>query len=67
MENTRDVFMALDKGGDGRLSHDDFREGMRRLGLGLTEKQVNELINAIDKDGDGEIEYVEFGIVICLF
>ena len=33
---------------------------MRRLGLGLTLDQIEQVLKLVDTDGDGEIEYSEF-------
>ena len=60
VKNIMDVFMALDRDKDGCVSHVEFSRGMHRLGLGLTNKQINTLIKHMDKDGSGEIEYNEF-------
>ena len=60
VKSIMDVFMALDRDKDGCVSHTEFSRGMHRLGLGLTDKQINLLINHMDKDSSGEIEYNEF-------
>ena len=33
---------------------------MERLGLGLTDEQLVQCIDVLDKDGDGEVSYAEF-------
>ena len=50
----------MDVDGDGTLSHREFREGLRSLGINLPVTQVNELLHGFDKDNDGEIDYHEF-------
>jgi Ca2+-binding EF-hand superfamily protein len=53
-------FAALDWNGDGSITHEEFRAGLRRIGVSLPKGQVDELIRAFDADGDGVIEYCEF-------
>jgi calcium-dependent protein kinase len=60
-EYLRQVFIAFDDNGDGKLTKDELIKGLSIL---LTpeeaEKEVNRLIEIIDVDGNGFIEYEEF-------
>ena len=56
----QEVFMALDRDKDGTVTHEEFKRGMHRLGVGLTDKQITVMLKHMDKDGSGDIEYNEF-------
>jgi hypothetical protein len=55
-----DIFKAVDKDGGGTIDITEFRDGINRLGFGLSEPQIQEMIAVFDEDGNGEIEYKEF-------
>ena len=55
-----DIFKAIDADGSGSVDHMEFRDGVKRLGLGLTAPQIQEMIAVFDEDGNGEIEMAEF-------
>lgn len=55
-----DIFGSMDADGSGSIDVREFRDGIRRLGLGLTEPQIQEMVMAFDEDGNGEIEHKEF-------
>lgn len=55
-----DVFIALDRDKDGTVTHEEFKRGMHRLGVGLTDKQITVMLKHMDRDGSGDIEYNEF-------
>ena len=55
-----DIFSSIDVDGSGSIDVREFRDGIRRLGLGLTEPQIQEMVMAFDEDGNGEIEHKEF-------
>lgn len=42
--------------GGGTIDTFEFRDGVSRLGLGLSEPQIQEMIECFDEDGNGEIE-----------
>ncbi|KAK2171147.1 hypothetical protein NP493_1098g00054 [Ridgeia piscesae] len=52
-----DVFRILDQDGDGYISQADLRDIMNRLGLELSQQEMEEMIAEVDKDGDGQIDY----------
>jgi hypothetical protein len=60
IEDIEDLFDAIDVNGDGCLSVDEIQRGLRRLDLGLTELQVEELVKEADADGNREIDRDEF-------
>ena len=60
MAEARDVFNLIDKDRSRTLDKHEFTTALKRMGLGLTERQVEEVIAVVDKDGNGTIEYPEF-------
>jgi hypothetical protein len=54
-----DFFRAADKSGDGLLDKPEFVGALKRLGLGLTAKQLDELWVGLDADGGGTLDYRE--------
>jgi adenylate kinase family enzyme/Ca2+-binding EF-hand superfamily protein len=60
MAEARDVFNLIDKDRSRTLDKQEFTTALNRMGLGLTEDQVEEVIAVVDKDGNGTIEYPEF-------
>ncbi|VUC23483.1 unnamed protein product [Clonostachys rosea] len=55
-----DVFRMLDRNGDGRVSKEELREAMAVLAKGVSEADLNEMLQAADEDDDGHISYEEF-------
>ena len=55
LKDIKSVFQAIDKDGSGDLDYDEFKVAMNRLGLGLTDEQIVQCIEVLDKDGDGEV------------
>ena len=58
------VFKVIDKDGSGDLDHAEFKLAMNRLGLGLTDEQIDQCIQVLDKDGDGEVSLKEFMVLV---
>jgi len=56
----KDIFREMDTDDSGRLSNKEFRNGIRKLGLGLTLREIDLLMNRIDKNMDGMVDYSEF-------
>lgn len=60
----RSAFRAFDKDHSGVISKDEFRAGIRTfnslLNCPLTEEQIEELLNHLDKNNDGVLSYTEF-------
>ena len=57
MDDPAHVFAAI--GGSGSVSPDEIFEALRRLGLGLSQDQLERLLAFIDVDGDGQVDYAE--------
>lgn len=60
IRDAESTFRAIDRDGSGTLDYGEFSTAMKRLGLGLQEKQCMELAVAMDADGDGQIDCAEF-------
>jgi Ca2+-binding EF-hand superfamily protein len=58
--DARALFAAADRDGSKLISAEEFHASMKRLDLGLTEQQIEEVMQEMDKDGDGSISYEEF-------
>jgi calcium-dependent protein kinase len=59
IRNLKEIFLALDKNGDGTLSFDEIEEGLKRLKLPDHETLL-EVLRAADVDQSGSIDYTEF-------
>ena len=57
VEATFDLF---DTDKNGALSYEEFRQALKRLGLGVTDAQVEEVIRVVDSEGSGEMHYEDF-------
>ena len=51
------LFQTFDRDGDGYISAVELRQVMVSLGEKLSQKEVEEMINAADVDGNGRIDY----------
>ena len=58
-DSIRHAFEVIDTDGSGHLSVSEFRETLSRLGMGLTEQQLNVISKAFDINKDGDIEFEE--------
>lgn len=55
----KEIFLAIDKNGDGQLSFQEIEEGLKKLNLANYEDILHSLKQA-DTDGSGQIDYTEF-------
>lgn len=53
--NLKDIFVAMDKNGDGHLTLDELKEGMAKAGAESSD--IIDLFNKMDTDGSGVIDY----------
>lgn len=56
----KQIFADMDTDGSGSLSANEFRNGIRKLNLGLTSREIDQIMSKVDKNGDGHINYAEF-------
>lgn len=62
----REAFSKFDKNGDGKLTIDELKEGVRLIkGCQLTEADIEMAMNVMDSNKNGYIDYTEF-IAACL-
>jgi Ca2+-binding EF-hand superfamily protein len=54
------VFRNFDENKDGTLDPREFRTGLSRCGIELSDNKFEELLDFVDEDGSGEIDYYEF-------
>jgi hypothetical protein len=54
------AFLIFDRNGDGKISRDEFRSAIEKMGIRLTDWDIRALINQLDTDRDGNIRYIEF-------
>lgn len=65
MDNQYDVLhcdepQSLDIDGDGAITVEEMRSGMKRLGSTLNQEELDQMIKDMDVDGSGTIDYEEF-------
>ena len=61
---TSQFFSFCDSNRSGTITHMEFANGIKHLGMALTAKQLKALWKAMDIDGDGRISYMEFKLAI---
>ena len=59
-ENLRETFKLFDTDGSGKISPEELKTIMLKLGEDLTDHQIREMIREADADNDGEIDFDEF-------
>ena len=64
LSNAKQVFELMDKDKGGNLSAAEFGTALDRLGLGLSEKQKDEVLAVVDADGSGTVDYSEFMYIL---
>ena len=55
-----DLFNQFDKDHSLSVTREEFRTGLKSIGVPMTDDQLTKLIEILDEDGDGEIDYSEF-------
>jgi Ca2+-binding EF-hand superfamily protein len=59
-EKISKVFRKFDVDRDGRVDHEEFKNGLRGMGFLVSKKECNRLLKEVDKDNSGEVDYREF-------
>jgi len=60
IKKLREVFMALDKNGDGLLTPVELKDGLQIAGLKEIPPDLQAIMEGVDADGSGVIDYTEF-------
>ena len=56
----KEIFSEFDVDGNGVVTAVEFRNAIRKLNLGLSSKEIDQLMMRIDANSDGMIDYNEF-------
>ena len=59
-EQIKNVFLDLDKDGNGYLEKREFEMALKEMGLKFNESERSDIFNKIDSDGNGKIMFSEF-------
>ena len=59
LQTPTDIFRVFDRDGTGKLSADDLKQALTKLGLCYTAQQLHLLSEFLDTNGDGAIDYRE--------
>ncbi|TKV91985.1 hypothetical protein SEVIR_9G134400v4 [Setaria viridis] len=60
VEVIRDMFALMDADGDGRVTLQELKAGLRKVGSKLAEPEMELLMEAADVNGNGYLDYGEF-------
>ena len=59
-KSLREIFNEFDEDGNGFITQVEFRNAMRKLNLGITSREMDQVLQQIDNNGDGKIDWLEF-------
>ena len=57
--NLYEAFISCDLNDDGTISREELRRLIESRGFYVSDKEVNQLVEKLDKDRDGRISYAE--------
>lgn len=60
VEVIRDMFALMDTDGDGKVTYQELKAGLRKVGSQLAEPEIKLLMDVADVDGNGVLNYGEF-------
>ncbi|KAA8540913.1 hypothetical protein F0562_024949 [Nyssa sinensis] len=60
VEVIRDMFTLMDTDNDGKVTYEELRAGLRKVGSQLAEPEIKLLMDVADVDGNGTLDYGEF-------
>ncbi|KAK4485707.1 hypothetical protein RD792_008353 [Penstemon davidsonii] len=60
VEVIRDMFALMDTDNDGKVSYEELKTGLRKVGSQLAEPEIKLLMDVADIDGNGVLDYGEF-------
>ena len=56
-KSIQEIFDEFDEDGNCYVTQVEFRNSLRRLGLGITSREIDQVMERIDTNGDGKIDY----------
>ncbi|CAK9184757.1 unnamed protein product [Ilex paraguariensis] len=60
VEVIRDMFSLMDSDSDGKVTYEELKAGLRKVGSQLAEPEIKLLMDVADVDGNGVLDYGEF-------
>ncbi|CAL5374726.1 unnamed protein product [Camellia sinensis] len=60
VEVIRDMFALMDTDNDGKVTYEELRAGLKKVGSQLAEPEMKLLMDVADVDGNGVLDYGEF-------
>ncbi|KAE8699894.1 Calcium-dependent protein kinase 30 [Hibiscus syriacus] len=60
VEVIKDMFTLMDTDNDGKVSYEELKAGLRKVGSQLAEPEIRMLMEVADVDGNGVLDYGEF-------
>ncbi|XP_057951540.1 calcium-dependent protein kinase 10-like [Malania oleifera] len=60
VEVIRDMFTLMDTDNDGKVTYEELKAGLRKVGSQLAEPEIKLLMEVADVDGNGVLDYGEF-------
>ncbi|MBA0652158.1 hypothetical protein Goklo_019434, partial [Gossypium klotzschianum] len=60
VEVIKDMFALMDTDNDGKVSYEELKAGLRKVGSQLAEPEIKMLMEVADVDGNGVLDYGEF-------
>ncbi|KAJ0257347.1 Calcium-dependent protein kinase 10 [Hirschfeldia incana] len=64
VEVIKDMFSLMDEDSDGRITYQELKAGLQKVGSQLGEPEIKMLMEVADVDGNGFLDYGEFVAVI---
>lgn len=64
--NVYEAFNSLDLNDDGRITRDEFRRMIQSRGFYVSEKEVDEIVEKMDKNKDGRVSFAEVSLLPAL-
>lgn len=65
-ETVAQLWREMDTDGDGKITRDQLRAGLRKSGVPFSDKGLHRVMTLFDGDGDGSLSYAEFTAFIQL-
>ncbi|KAM7255987.1 hypothetical protein ACFE04_011728 [Oxalis oulophora] len=60
IKGLKEMFKSMDTDNDGKVTFEELKTGLPKLGSKISEAEMRQLMEAADVDGNGTIDYMEF-------